>query len=49
MNKQDLALNNAQGLMRHKTQPTNLLIWTVIWYQLFLFDMNNFITDLFDS
>ena len=24
MNKQDLALNNLQGLICHKTQPTNL-------------------------
>ena len=33
MYKQDLALNNLQGLIYHKTQPTNLSMYLMSTYQ----------------
>ena len=35
MNKQDLALNNLQGLICHKTQPTKTLFTTGVYIGLF--------------
>ena len=34
MYKQDLALNNLQGLICHKTQSTNLILFMIFWSEL---------------